>query len=90
MKAIIATITFLVMGRRSGKNTARNLSKAMNTKLDVETSKDNEGTVLVILQRRSPKLPPMRHSKPIRRISIIRGILHIVISRSAVLRFTIR
>jgi len=62
----------------------------MNEKVRVETSKDTKGTELVTLHRRRPKVPPTGHSKPNNTMAIILGMLKTVMSKSAILRLTIR
>ena len=59
--ALISVMIFSVMRRRSVKNTAKNLSKAMNEKHNVDTSTDMYGTALLILHTRRTKVPLMGH-----------------------------
>lgn len=90
MNVIIPATTHFVSGRRKGTNTARNLSRAMNEKVRVETSKDTKDTELVTLHRRRPKVPLIGHSKPTNTMAIILGMLQTVMNKSAMLRLTIR
>lgn len=81
---------FLNTGRLRGKTTAKNLSSAIKVNVKVETSRDTNGTELLILHSRRPNVPPMGHSKPTNTMDIILGMLQTVMSKSAKQRLTIR